>query len=178
MAWTGWDSFADSDAQYGCSLHAICPRTSSVLVATRCTAFRARREKPKVDAAIRRVRRSNRSLRIVGIGGVPDPGLHLGKHHRVSQSREKPPRDVHLLRVCNVCRSVVLHDEGRRDLLGCKPGHSPGRIRGERVCLHFGLLCLRSRSKSDHSCVLLEKQRRPAVPLHATFVWIKEALKE
>ena len=74
---------------------------------------------------------------------------------------------------CNLRFAVFFEGQGDGSLRCGKPCDSPGCNGGQAVCVHFAVVCVRGDRESDHPRLLLEKQRRPAVPLRAAFVKAK-----
>ena len=76
---------------------------------------------------------------------------------------------VALLYVIATCGSLFfskIKDDG--NLRRGKPGDSPGCNGGQAVRVHLAVVCVRGGRKCDHPRLLLEKQRRAAVPLRGT----------
>ena len=95
----------------------------------------------------------------------PIAGLHPGKQHRLRQSGDQQYSGRGALCDCDLRFAVFLEGQGDGDLRRGKPDHSSGRHGGQALRLHLALVCVRGDRECDHPRLLLEKPRRPAVPL-------------
>ncbi len=110
------------------------------------------------------------TLYIVGVDGVPIPGLRPGKQHRVHQSSHKQYRGRSAVCDCNVRFTLFVEGQAYGDFRRCEPRDPPWRNGIQAICVHFAVVCVRGDRKSDYPRLLLAQQRRPAVPLRAFYV--------
>ena len=110
-------------------------------------------------------RRSNHAIHFVGVDGVPIAAVRQGKQYRVHQSSDQQYGRCVALCDCNLRLAVFLEDQDDGGLRRGKPGDSSRCNGGQALRVHLAVVCVRGDRKCDHPCLLLEKQRKPPVPL-------------
>ena len=121
-------------------------------------------------SAIPDTRCRNHSLYIVGVDGVSIGDLRQGRQHRLHQSGDKQYSSCGAVCDCYVRFVICLQGQGDGNLRRGKPGNSPDCNGVQALRIHLVVVRLRCDREPNHLGLLLEKQRRPTVPVRRDYV--------